>query len=109
MSSNAWYSFLDEIAAATSDLGNPQSVWYRGHSNSHYHLIPTIHRAQGLMAHEQAAFNEFHRTAARLFTPRDNDWETLFDMQHYGLPTRLLDWSKVLGVALAFAGAGLSG
>jgi hypothetical protein len=33
----------------------------------------------------------------------ENDWETLFDMQHYGIPTRLLDWTETLGVAVAFA------
>jgi FRG domain len=34
---------------------------------------------------------------------RNNDWELLVDMQHYGIPTRLMDWTDVLGVALAFA------
>jgi FRG domain len=32
-----------------------------------------------------------------------NDWEHLFAMQHYGVPTRLLDWSESLLVAAYFA------
>ena len=32
-----------------------------------------------------------------------NDWEHLFAMQHYGTPTRLLDWSENLFVGLYFA------
>jgi hypothetical protein len=54
------------------------------------------------MDREQDAFREFRRSATRLFVRRDSDWEVLFDMQHYGIPTRLLDWSEVLGVAVAF-------
>lgn len=33
----------------------------------------------------------------------DEEWSTLFDMQHYEVPTRLLDWTTTLGVAIAFA------
>jgi hypothetical protein len=34
---------------------------------------------------------------------RDNEWETLINMQHYGVPTRLIDWTDNLGIALYFA------
>jgi hypothetical protein len=34
---------------------------------------------------------------------RSGDWDVLYDMQHFGIPTRLLDWSEVLGVAIFFA------
>jgi hypothetical protein len=51
---------------------------------------------------EKELFIEFQKTASRLFDKRSNDWEILFDMQHYWIPTRLLDWTTVMGVAIAF-------
>ena len=36
------------------------------------------------------------------FKETKNSWETLGIMQHYGIPTRLLDWSKSLINALFF-------
>lgn len=103
MRDSGWYDFLDNIAGAKESLGNPELVWYRGHSNSEWLLTPVLYRHRRFYDQEQNAFSEFQRSASRLFKPRSNDWETLFDMQHYGLPTRLLDWSKVLGIAIAFA------
>lgn len=98
-----WYDFLEEVRGARDKLGNPTVVWYRGHSSSQWNLIPGLHRSPGFSSKEQALFAEFQKSAARLFRKPDNDWETLFDMQHYGIPTRLLDWTEALGVALAFA------
>ena len=100
---DSWYQFLDEIRGARRELGNPPVVWYRGHSSDRYALVPSLHRHESGLSKEQSLFLEFERTAARLFEKRDDDWQTLCDMQHYGLPTRLLDWTEALGVALAFA------
>ncbi|MDQ3818214.1 MAG: FRG domain-containing protein [Acidobacteriota bacterium] len=98
-----WYGVLEEIRKARVTLGNPKVVWYRGQSSSAWKLIPSLHRQPNGLKKERDLFNEFQKSAARLFKKRDNDWETLFDMQHYGVPTRLLDWTEALGVAVAFA------
>lgn len=77
-------------------------MWYRGHSDASWQLLPGLLRQSGWLAREQQAFHEFQRSATRLLDRRVNDWEILFDMQHYGMPTRLVDWSEALGVAVAF-------
>ncbi|KAA3607327.1 MAG: FRG domain-containing protein [Planctomycetota bacterium] len=100
-----WSEFLEAVSSARAELGNPKTVWYRGHSGKEWGLLPTLYRLpSGIdgLAHEREAFLEFKRMATRLFDRRHSDWETLFDMQHYWVPTRLLDWSEVLGIAVAF-------
>lgn len=95
--------FLHQIREARNDLGNPNVVWYRGHSRAYYKLTPSLLRNPAWPAKEQLLFDEYERSAARLLERRGDDWELLIDMQHYGIPTRLLDWTDVLGISLAFA------
>ncbi|WP_411749394.1 FRG domain-containing protein [Serratia marcescens] len=97
-----WNFFLEEIKKATQELGNPREVWFRGHSNCEWQLIPSLVRNDEWKRKEKELFSEFKQSASDLFEKRNSDWETLFDMQHYGIPTRLLDWTTVLGVAIAF-------
>lgn len=97
-----WNKFLAEIKQAETELGNPKEIWYRGHSNSAWDLMPSLMRQADWIKKEKELFYEFKKTASRLFDKRTNDWEILFDMQHYWIPTRLLDWSTVMGVAVAF-------
>jgi len=100
---STWPEFLDCVRQARNDFGNPDLVWYRGMSRAEYDLVPSLLRLPNGLKKEQDLFNEYQRSAARLTAQRSNDWELLFDMQHYGIPTRLLDWTDVLGVAIAFA------
>lgn len=48
-------------------------------------------------------FLEYRRLVAGIGLNRNSEWETLIDMQHYGVPTRLLDWTSNLGIAVYFA------
>jgi len=54
-------------------------------------------------------FFEFRTRARELYDVYSNDWDVLFHMQHHGVPTRLLDWTSVFGVALYFALRGSGG
>jgi hypothetical protein len=101
--SSEWYDFLENVRNARKQLGNPEIVWYRGHSSGEWKLIPSLHRLTIGLDREKALFEDFYRLSLLMSKKWDNDWETLFDMQHYGVPTRLLDWTETLGVAVAFA------
>lgn len=103
LTSNTWHEFLENITEARRSLNNPEVVWYRGHAESGFKLIPYLMRFKTGLLKEQALFFKYKQAAAQLMQKRDDDWETLFDMQHYYVPTRLLDWSEVLGVAVFFA------
>lgn len=102
-SPESWDAFLVEVREARESLENPDHVWYRGQSRAHYSLIPSLLRHPAGVTKEQALFNDYERSASHLQAARENDWELLIDMQHYGIPTRLMDWTDVLGIALAFA------
>ncbi|MGZ4963049.1 MAG: FRG domain-containing protein [Limisphaerales bacterium] len=101
-STEAWREFLDAIKDAREAIGGA-ITWYRGHPRTSYTLIPSLLRYPNGLQKERDLFNDYERSAARLMKQRRSDWELLFDMQHYGIPTRLLDWTEVLGVAIAFA------
>src|SRR5262245_54442277 len=99
---NSWDELLAAVKTASKELPNPDQVWFRGHSKAQYNLLPSLLRCDGLTK-EKLLFQKFVQYSFGVFQRRTSDWETLFDMQHYGLPTRLLDWSNTLGIATFFA------
>lgn len=83
---------------------------FRGVSDVENHkLIPSIGRnwlgsVDDLVEHEKILLQQFKiKSAILLDKLPGNDWEWLTIAQHYGMPTRLLDWSTNPLVALYFA------
>ena len=86
-------SLSELIAALRKDLkDHKEPVWYRGHGKVGWQLTPALHRLKNAPA-EIAMINQFRQNANLLVeqTPQ-SDFDWLFLMQHYGVPTRLLDW-----------------
>lgn len=107
-------------------LSLPQyfGIWYRGVNNKKFKLTPGIQRLvdprlstdnQTMFLEETGMFTEYQLKSPNvhhafnnpdLHRSIDNIMSWLTFMQHYGLPTRLLDWTSNIKTALFFAASG---
>lgn len=111
--SRAWEAFRSAVRRAERRVGKHGAVWYRGHKKGSYKLVPSLFRYENGIEKERLLFDEFVAAGGRKYVRRifrasshnaiADDWMTLFDMQHYAIPTRLLDWTENLAIAIAFA------
>ena len=76
-------------------------TFYRGQANSEWSLSPKLYR-EDLFKKESVLISEFMRRAPESFAGMSH-FDTLVKMQHYGLPTRMLDTTQNPLVALFFA------
>jgi hypothetical protein len=78
-------------------------AFFRGHSRKEYELVPSLLRRQLRPDTEHNLYHECFARAGNLLARDSTSWERLGFLQHYGIPTRLLDWTESFGVALFFA------
>lgn len=99
-----WGQFMAEVDDAKKKVKAARAgAWFRGHRNGTWQLSPGLLRFQNGLAREQTLFVEFKNRGSELLKETKTDWDVLTQMQHYSVPTRLLDWTDRLAVALFFA------
>ena len=109
MESHLIKNLSDFIAIVESLLVTPSvRYWFRGHGNLAWELKPSALRYTLRPAREKALplWNEFRRKAYWRVPDAPDTGDSLKWMQvaqHYGVPTRLLDWTESAVFALYFA------
>jgi predicted secreted protein len=103
---------VEEVTAIASELrdkwySSDAAIipWFRGHADAEWRLTPKFYRTPPIDPKTECEIREefvTHAPAVSNVAPR-NEWEWYFLMQHYGAPTRLLDWTDGALIALYFA------
>ncbi|AKA67559.1 FRG domain-containing protein [Clostridium scatologenes] len=87
-------------------------IWYRGVRDQDYDMLPSISRNDLNVNYETIFLSKFKSKAIPYLGQSPSYpfsegltgyWDWMFLMQHYGVPTRLMDWSEDALVALIFA------
>lgn len=99
---------IDDLRRYAGDLREKHGtrLWYRGEQDASRALVPSIQRSPRAVEVERYITNDFYIRAMQILDdpPAKHNyagWVSI--MQHYGLPTRMLDWSQSPLIAIFFA------
>jgi len=99
----AFNRLLEQVTRVCEELGD-ERLWWRGQPSVGLTLKPKIFRNQDFSLAEYNHIYRFNQQAPiRYAAWPAKRCHQLILMQHYGLPTRLLDWSQGLLIACYFA------
>ena len=95
---------LRTILSILDELQDKDSYYFfRGHADKNFQLLPSIYRKQQWYSNEDKIIREIIMRCPAEFGQMKSSFEKLVKMQHYDLPTRLLDLTENPLVALYFA------
>lgn len=92
---------FEDYVSKVNGLG--KELWFRGVKNKNYSLKPGSVRAGLDGQKEITAVLDFIESYRIYHDEVPNPWELYSLMQHYGFPTRLLDWSTSLLIGMYFS------
>lgn len=108
---NSWDELQHELFADSwnEKIGRFRSRFaFRGLSDATYRLETTLIRLGGdYVKLERHLLRNFRKYAHRSVVERDSVWHWLSVAQHFGLPTRILDWTYSPSIAMHFATANI--